>query len=212
MQYGRDSYLARPPPVHDTSSDAKSWSRQTEDALDAYKQLNEKHRVDIDQVDRIGSAIPAGQDSSYETLHNPKEKIEIQVSEYRLDSGNSDVWIPEPNQRSEKSASSYYANYIEAAELEDDTEENLGAAQRPPKDHRMTKMIVKEDIDFFTALLEDHDPPMATSETRAFVRDETEAHEHSQQSREREADRRRQEEAQAAKADTDFFMMLMQKG
>lgn len=211
MKSGRDSYLARPPPVHDTSSDAKSWSRQTEDALDAYKQLDENHRVDIVEDNRIGYATPAGQDLSYEKLHDLGEKTEVQVAEYRLDSGNSDVQILKPNQRSEKSASSYYATYIEAAELENDTEQSLGAVQRPPKDHRMTKMIVKEDIDFFTALLEDHDPPVATTETRNFVRDETEAHEHSQEVKEREADRRRQEEAQAAKADTDFFMMLMQK-
>lgn len=75
----------------------------------------------------------------------------------------------------------------------------------------MTKMIVKEDIDFFTALLEGHDPPTTTEETQTFVRDETETQRHSQEIKEREADRRRQEEAEAAKADTDFFMMLMHK-
>lgn len=72
-------------------------------------------------------------------------------------------------------------------------------------------MIVKEDIDFFTALLEGQDPPATTAETQTFVHEETETHRQSQEMKEREADLRRQEEAQAAKADTDFFMMLMQK-
>lgn len=211
-QSGRDSYLARPQPVHDTSSDARSWSRQTEDALDAYNRLNEKHETDIDQTVRTGYDLSIGRDGIFEKSHETRGKVGVEVTEYRLDSGISDVRILEPNQKPEKSASSYYATYIEAAELENDTEETQGAAQRPPKNHRMTKLIVKEDIDFFTAVLEGHDPPTATTETRAFVRDETETHRQSQDIKEREAEARRREEAQAAKADTDFFMMLMQKG
>lgn len=72
-------------------------------------------------------------------------------------------------------------------------------------------MVVKEDIDFFTALLEGHDPPATTAETQTFVRDETETRRQSEETKEREADLRKREEAEAAKADTDFFMMLMQK-
>lgn len=212
-QSGRDSYFVRPPPVHDTSSDARSWSRQTEDALNAFKQQSdEKHETDIDKTIRTGYDPSIGRDGSYERSHGPGEKTGVEVTECRLDSGNSDVRILEPNQKSEKSASRYYATYIEAAELENDTEQNAGAAQRPPKDHRMTKMIVKEDIDFFTAVLEGHDPPKAMTETQTFVRDETETQRQSQDIKERDAEARRREEAQAAKADTEFFMMLMQKG
>ena len=72
-------------------------------------------------------------------------------------------------------------------------------------------MVVKEDIEFFTALLEGHDPPPTTADAQTFVFDETETCRQSQEAREHEADLRRREEAQAAKADTDFFMMLMSK-
>ncbi|KAG6358944.1 hypothetical protein INS49_012464 [Diaporthe citri] len=214
-QSGRDSYLAGPPPVHETSSDARSWSRQTEGALDAYREEEEKRRTVLDQTVRVEDAPTVGRGGSYEMSHGTEKKTGVEVTEYRLYSGNSDVLgssrVLESSQRSEKSASSYFATYIEAAQLEADTEQTLEAAQKPPKNHRMTKMIVKEDIDFFTALLEGHDPPTTTEETRTFVRDESETHRHSLEIREREADRRRQEEAEAAKADTDFFMMLMCK-
>lgn len=214
-QSGRDSYLARPPPVHETSSDSRSWSQQTEDALDAYREGDEKRRTVLDQTIRIGYEPTVGRGVSYEKSHGTEKKVGVEVTEYRLDSGNSDALgssrVLESNQVSEKSPSSYYATYFEAAQLETDTEQSLEPAQNPPKNHRMTKMIVKEDIDFFTALLEGHDPPTTTEETQTFVRDETETHRHSQEDKEREADLRRQEEAEAAKADTDFFMMLMQK-
>lgn len=212
-QPGQDSYLARPPPVRDTSSDARSWSQQTEDALNAYKHLDEKHGTYLDQRP-VGIALDskAGQDANYAKPHDPKEKIRVEVAEYRLDPGNREVRFVEPEQQSEKSPSSYYATYFEAAELENDAEDNnQGAAQRPPKNHRMTKMIVKEDIDFFTAVLEGHSPPATTEETQTFVRDETETRRHSEEVKELEADERRREEALAAKADTDFFMMLMQQ-
>lgn len=207
-QSGRDSYLARPPAVHDTSSDARSWSRQTEDALDAYKQLGEKHRpVVTDQTTEIIYNPTVGRERDYEKSF--EEKTGVQVTNYRLDSGASDIQFVEPKQQSEKSASGYYANYLEAAELDNDMDQSLEARPSPPKNHRMTRMIVREDIEFFEALLEGHDPPPTTGETQAFVRDETETHRHSQEVRDREADKRREEEAQAAKADTDFFMMLM---
>lgn len=211
-QSGQDSDLARPPPVRDTSSDARSWSRQTEDALNAYKHLDEKHGTYLDQS-AVGIALDskAGQDANYAKPENPKEKIRAEVAEYRLDPGNREVRFVEPEQQSEKSPSSYYATYFEAAELENDAEDSQGAAQRPPKNHRMTKMIVKEDIDFFTAVLEGHSPPATTEETQTFVRDETETRRHSEEVKELEADERRREEALAAKADTDFFMMLMQQ-
>lgn len=210
-QSGQDSYLARPPPVRDTSSDARSWSRQTEDALNAYKQLDEKHGTYLDQTVSISLGSKASQDASYEKPHGPGEKIRVEVAEYRLDSGNNEVRFVEPKQQSEKPASTYYAAFLEAAELENDSEEHQAAAQKPPKNHRMTKMIVKEDIDFFTAVLEGHSPPATTEETQTFVRDETETRRHVQEVREQDADKRRQEEALAAKADTDFFMMLMQQ-
>ncbi|KAK7705294.1 hypothetical protein SLS64_008131 [Diaporthe eres] len=212
-QSGRDSYLERPPTVHDTSLDARSWSQQTEDALDAYREGDEKRRPVLDQTVRIGYEPAVGRGGSYEKSHGKEKKLEVAVTEYRLDSGDSDVRgssrVPESNQLSEKSPSIYYATYFEAARLETDAEQTLGPAQNPPKNHRMTKMVVKEDIDFLTALLEGHDPPTATEETHTFVSNETEAHRHSREIREREADRRRQEEAEAAKADTEFFMMLM---
>lgn len=214
-QSGRDSYLTRPPPVHETSSDSRSWSQQTEDALDAYREGDEKRRTVLDQTVRIGYEPTVGRGGSYEKPHGSEKKVGVEVTEYRLDSGDSDVRgssrVLESNQLSEKSPSSYFATFIEAAQLETDTEQTLGPAQNPQKNHRMTKMIVKEDIDFFTALLEGHDPPTTTEETQTFVRDETETQRHSQETKEREADRRRQEEAEAAKADTDFFMMLMHK-
>lgn len=210
-QSGRDSYLARPPPVRDTSSDARSWSRQTEDALNAYKHLDEKHGSYLDQTVGIAFDSKIGRDVSYEKPHDSKEKIQVEVAEYRLDPGNREVRFVEPEQQSEKSPSSYYATYFEAAELENDAGDNRGAAQRPPKNHRMTKMIVKEDIEFCTAVLEGHSPPATTEETQTFVRDETETRRHIQAVREQDADKRRKEEALAAKADTDFFMMLMQQ-
>lgn len=211
-QSGRNSYLARPPPVRDTSSDARSWSRQTEDALDAYKHLDEKYGSSLDQS-AVSTALDskAGRDVTYEKPHDPKVKIRVEVAKYRLDPGNREVRFVEPEQQSEKSPSSYYATYFQAAELESDAEDDQAAAQKPPKNHRMTKMIVKEDIDFFTAVLEGHSPPATTEETQTFVRDETETRRHSEEVREQDADKRRQEEALAAKADTDFFMMLMQQ-
>lgn len=179
--------------------------------MDAYNRRDDEYRVEKDQTVSIGYDTPAGQDVSYEKPYKLDGKIGVAVAEYRLDSGKNNVRFVEPNQQSEKSPSSY-VTFLEAAELGNDAEHNPGVAQSPPKNHRMTKMIVREDIDFFTALLEGHDPPTATTETETFVRDETETRRHSQETKEQEAEKRRQEEAQAAKADTDFFMMLMQEG
>lgn len=214
-QSGRDSFLARPPPVHETSSDARSWSRQTEDALDAYRKRNEKHRTNIDQFIRIDDDPSTVRGDSYDKSGGIEEKIGVAISEYRLDSGNGDVLggfrVVPSSQLSEKTAFKYHATSIEIAQLEPETEQQAGIREGQPENHRMTKMIVKEDIDFFTALLEGHDPPPTTTETQTFVFDETETRRQSQEMWEREADLRRREEAQAAKADTDFFMMLMQK-
>ncbi|KKY39659.1 hypothetical protein UCDDA912_g00363 [Diaporthe ampelina] len=220
-QTGRDSYLARPPAAHEAPSDAKSWSRQTEDALDAYKQGNNIYRAVADQTARTGHDPNAGHHGRHGKPYGTDPKIEVEVAESILESGKSAVLgsprIVESNQPSlaEEAAASYYATYIEAAAAERDTEQELKARQDLPKDHRMTKMIVKEDIDFFTALLEGHDPPAAaatTTETQTLVRDETEAQRHSQEARAREDDElRRRDEAEAAKADTDFFIMLMQQ-
>ncbi|KAH8785147.1 hypothetical protein F5883DRAFT_514815 [Diaporthe sp. PMI_573] len=214
-QSGSVSFLARPPPVYEASSDARSWSRQTEDALDSYKRRNEKHRTNIDQFIRIGNDHSTGWIGSYEKSHGIDEKIGVAVSEYRLDSGNGDVLTGSPavqsNELSEKSTSKYHATSIGVAQLEPETEQQTGTHHGQPQSHRMTKMIVKEDIEFFTALLEGHDPPPTTADTQTFVFDETETRRQSQETREREADLRRREEAQAAKADTDFFMMLMSK-
>lgn len=190
-QYGSGSFPTRPPQVHETLSDARSWSRQTEDALDAYKRRTEKHKTSIDQF------------------------IRLDVAEYHLNPGNNGILV-EPlsvksNQVSEKSASKYHATTVEVAQVEPETGRETGDQDSQPQSHRMTKMIVKEDIDFFTAILEGHDPPTTTSETETFVHEETETRIRSQETSDREADLRRQEEAQAAKADTDFFMMLMQK-
>ncbi|KAL1867665.1 hypothetical protein Daus18300_006220 [Diaporthe australafricana] len=213
---GRDSYLARPPPVHETSLDSKSWSQQTEDALDAYKQGAEKYQIDGKQTLRAGYDLSSSRTRANEKSSGTKEKMDVHVAEYRLDSDNGDA----PNEAAnfgpsqisqEKTPVNYYATYIEAAELESATDETLETNQNPPKNHRMTKMIVKEDIEFFTAVLEGHSPPVATKETQTFVHDETETLRQSQEFREREADLRRREEADAAKADTDFFMMLMHK-
>ncbi|KAK2615488.1 hypothetical protein N8I77_002238 [Diaporthe amygdali] len=203
---GRDSYLARPPPVHETSSDAKSWSRQTEDALDAYRQRDEKHHVDVNQT----------MSGSYKKKSDgPEKKLGIEVTEYRLDSGDSDIHsdakMDGSSKRPYKTASSYFATYIEAEQVGPETAQNLEAHHEPPKNHRMTKMIVKEDIDFFTALLEGQTPPVPMEETQAFVHDETETQRRSEETREREVDMRRREEEETAKADTDFFLMLMHK-
>lgn len=215
-QSTRDSFLSRPAPVHETSSDARSWSRQTEDALDAYKRRNGKHRTNIDQFIHIGDYHSTGRVESDQKAHGIDEKTAIEVTEYRLASGNnSDEFggfrAVQPNQLSEKYPSKCHAISIDIAQLDTETEQQPGTHKGQPQSHRLTKMVVKEDIDFFTALLEGHDPPVATGETQTFVRDETETRRQTQEMREREAEIRRQEEAQAAKADTDFFMMLMQK-
>ncbi|KAG8168622.1 hypothetical protein KVR01_001371 [Diaporthe batatas] len=192
MQYESESLPARPPPVHETSSDARSWSRQTEDALDVYKRRADKHKTSIDQF------------------------IRLDVAEYRLDSGNNGVLVEsfpiQPNQMSENPASNkYHATSVEVAQVEPEAGRETGNQNSQPKNHRMTKMIAKEDIDFFTALLEGHDPPTMTSETETFVHEETETRRKGQETSERDANLRRLEEAQAAKEDSDFFMMLMQK-
>ncbi|POS75859.1 hypothetical protein DHEL01_v205748 [Diaporthe helianthi] len=189
---GSESFPSRPPAVYEILTDARSWSRQTEDALDAYQRSTEKHKTNIDQF------------------------IRLDGSEYRLDSGNN-VALGEPlpalppNQVSENPSSKYHATTVEIAALEPGAGRETRAYNDQPQSHRMTKMIVKEDIDFFTALLEGHDPPATTSDTQTFVQYETETRRHSQETSDREAELRRQEEAKAAKADADFFMMLMQK-
>jgi hypothetical protein len=221
-QPGRSSFLSKPPPVHETLSDATSWSRQTEDALDAYRQRShERHRTTIDQFIRVGNDYYMGGGSSYQKSHGIDEEIGVAVSEYRLDSGqNGDVlggaqavpYTYSTSQLSEKPTSGKdHGTSIRVTQVGLETEKPTGTHEDQPQNHRMTKMIVKEDIDFFTALLEGHDPPSTTVETQTFVFDETETNRQSQETREREADQRRREEAKAAKADMDFFMMLMQK-
>ncbi|KAI3399574.1 hypothetical protein diail_6213 [Diaporthe ilicicola] len=209
----RESYLARPPAVHQSSADSRSWSLQTEDALDAYKHVQDQHQAAGDQAMRIGYEASPGMVGIKEKSGETETKIGVKVTEYRVDSGNSDdleeATFFERNQTLQEA--NHYAPYIDAAQSEPAPDQDVGPRQNPPKNHRMTKMIVKEDIDFFTALLEGHTPPAATTETQTFVHDETEIQRQSLEADEREADSRRREEAEAAKADTDFFMMLMQK-
>lgn len=169
-----------------------------------------------DQTIRAGYDLSPSRTRAHEKSSEVKEKVEIHVAEYRLDSGNgaapNEANSFGPDQTSPEGTSiNYYATYIEAAASDAVPGESQGPREKPPKTHRMTKMIVKEDIEFFTALLEGHSPPAATTETQTFVHDETETLRQSQEVREREADLRRREEAEAAKADTDFFMMLMHK-
>lgn len=201
--------------MHETSSDARSWSRQTQYALDAYKQRNEKHRTNIDQFIRIGDDHSTGRVESYQKFYGIDEKTAVEVTEYRLASGDGDEFGDsgafQSNQLSEKHPSKYHAISIDVARVGPETEQQPGTHKNQPQSHRLTKMVVKEDIDFFTALLEGHDPPATTAGTQTFVRDETETRRESQEMKERQADLRRQEEAQAAKADTDFFMMLMRR-
>lgn len=78
-----------------------------------------------------------------------------------------------------------------------------------PYDHRETRLVVKEDIDFFMALLGGQDPPPATEATQHFIQEETAARRQSEEILEREVEERRSEELVTTQTDLEFWNMLM---
>lgn len=80
-----------------------------------------------------------------------------------------------------------------------------------PYNHRETRMVIKEDIDFFMALLGgSENPPPATAETQQFVRAETEEKKRSLEMSNRQSSMRREEELVTTQSDLEFWNMLMQ--
>lgn len=78
-----------------------------------------------------------------------------------------------------------------------------------PYDHRETRLVVKEDIDFFMALLGGQEPPPATEETQHFIQEETEAKRRSQEVIEREVSERKEDELVTTQTDLEFWNSLM---
>lgn len=80
-----------------------------------------------------------------------------------------------------------------------------------PYDHRKTRTVVKEDIDFFLAVLGGRDPPSATAETQTIVSEEQAVRRRSQEAMVEESSLRRQAETEDTQSDLEFWMSLMQK-
>lgn len=78
-----------------------------------------------------------------------------------------------------------------------------------PYDHRETRLVVKEDIDFFMAMLGAKEPPPPTQETQHYLVEETEAKRRSQEVLEREASQRKEDELLTTQTDLEFWNMLM---
>lgn len=85
-------------------------------------------------------------------------------------------------------------------------------ARQVPYDHRKTRAVVKEDIDFFLAVLGGLDPPSATRvETQSILSEEQEVRRKSQEALAQESSLRKQAEMEDTQSDLDFWMSLMQE-
>lgn len=80
-----------------------------------------------------------------------------------------------------------------------------------PYDHRQTRMVLEEDVDFFMALLGGREPAAASSGTRMVVAGEEEVRRRGRETEVRLSAARRREELQDTQGDVDFFMSLMHK-
>lgn len=80
-----------------------------------------------------------------------------------------------------------------------------------PYDHRQTRVVLKEDLDFYMALLGGQEPAPASSGTQTLLQQEQEVRRRSQELEAQQLTLRRQEELQDAQGDLDFWASLMQK-
>lgn len=90
-----------------------------------------------------------------------------------------------------------------------DAQSSFERPRMVPYDHRETRLVVKEDIDFFMALVSSQEPPPATEETQHFIQEEEAARRKSEKVLEREASGRKDEELVTTKMDLDFWNSLM---
>lgn len=80
-----------------------------------------------------------------------------------------------------------------------------------PYDHRQTRVVLKEDVDFYMALLGGQDPAPASSGTQTLVQQEQEVRRRSQEVEVQQSTLRRQEELLDTQSDLDFWASLMEK-
>lgn len=90
-------------------------------------------------------------------------------------------------------------------------QEEFEQPRQVPYDHRKTRVVLKEDVDFYMALLGGQEPPPASMDTQTLLQEEQEVRRRSQETEVQQSSRRRQEELQDTQSDVDFWVSLMQK-
>lgn len=80
-----------------------------------------------------------------------------------------------------------------------------------PYDHRQTRVVLQEDVDFYMALLGGQEPAPASAGAVELVQAEREGRRRSRETEVRQSSRRREEELEDTQHDVDFWMSLMQK-
>ncbi|ROV96292.1 hypothetical protein VMCG_07736 [Cytospora schulzeri] len=99
-----------------------------------------------------------------------------------------------------------------APRLERGVLEPLERPRRSQHDHEMAEVIAREDLDFFTALLEGRDSHLAKSRVKEFIEKEQRTKRRIQEDQVHEAHLRRKEESEVMHADMNFYLTLMQEG
>lgn len=147
--------------------------------------------------------------STLDDDNNKTSQINAAVTEFHAPP------LPPQQDVEEDSSSLYYTiapGEDEAAAADIHTNWDAQSFERPrmvPYDHRETRLVVKEDIDFFMALVGGQEPPPATEETQHFIQEEEEARRKSEEILGREASGRKDEELVTTQTDLDFWNSLM---
>lgn len=152
------------------------------------------------------AAAQAGPTSTRDSEYSPDwitdESHDITNREFYDHDADKEMYTYESGQR---------VGYAESTYQGSAQDQEFERPRQVPYNHRQTLFVVKEDIDFYLALLEGQDPPPATNETQALVSHEQEVRRRSQETLVRKSSVRRQEELKDTQSDMDFWMALMDK-
>lgn len=150
----------------------------------------------------------AGEDAEYSPDWIAQEPRDITDKEFYDPDPDHGLYTYE-NERYGAGAESKEAGVMGVMEVMEDDE--FERPRQVPYDHRQTMSVVKEDIDFFMALVVGTDPPAATTETQNVISEEQEHRRRSSDVEAQDAARRRQEELETTDSDLTFWMSLMAK-
>lgn len=197
MAHQRETVPIGYDPSHRTQQDSEPDQLHTTDLTNRSAAENEGTASAVSQA-----GVALARESDYSPAWITDESHDITNREFYDHDADDGSYTYEPVQP---------AGHVEATNQTSAVDEEFERPRQVPYNHRQTLFVVKEDIDFYLALLGGQDPPPATNQTQALVSHEQEVRRRSQESIVQESSVRRKEELEDTESDVDFWMALMEK-